>query len=196
MGVILLNMLSGHVPWPHARRTLVTFNQYLCDPQHFMNMLPISSETNDLLRAMLTTTPLTRISSREALDRFNAIPSLFREAGPQWTDAHREAWKLREEEAPTIRHVNKQGDHKIAGRQPQFDLLSGPPVHIVRCESVPPLSDGESGESSSMASTPGNSSFGWRSREGSHERGSKREKVGHKVKEMVDRFKACVLVSF
>lgn len=54
LGVILVNLICGRNPWKQACFDDETFREYLRNPDFLMDILPISQETNSLLKRIFT----------------------------------------------------------------------------------------------------------------------------------------------
>ncbi|RPD56082.1 kinase-like protein, partial [Lentinus tigrinus ALCF2SS1-7] len=60
LGLILLNMISGGLPWHRASLTSYNFSEFVQDPNYLLDCLPISREANSIIRRMLRVNPLIR----------------------------------------------------------------------------------------------------------------------------------------
>ncbi|KAJ7587219.1 kinase-like domain-containing protein [Mycena floridula] len=60
LGIILINILTGHNPWHIATSTDVEFASFIKDPEFLYKTLSISEGVHDILRPVLTMNPLAR----------------------------------------------------------------------------------------------------------------------------------------
>ncbi|KAI0754511.1 kinase-like domain-containing protein [Daedaleopsis nitida] len=76
LGLILVNMISGQMPWLHATRYNDTYCAFLADADFFLYSTPISKGANKILRRMLRENPRIRASApdiRKAVDRLETF---------------------------------------------------------------------------------------------------------------------------
>ena len=166
LALVLLNLLSARAPWPRALRVHPSYFAFSRDPLFLLELLPISNALNDLLRRMLRSSPLTRLSAAEAHAEFAAIPSggLFRDgAADAWTPALAEEWARRAPDAGMISDLRLSGKSPQAGEKAESGDGSGVPavparsLCLMRC-TPPDLCDSQSAKSSVMVPTPPNRS--------------------------------------
>ncbi|KAL1732599.1 kinase-like domain-containing protein [Schizophyllum commune] len=62
LGVILIAMSSGRLPWLRAELTDANFEAYITNPFYFVEVLPITNSVNAILRRIFRTRPEKRIS--------------------------------------------------------------------------------------------------------------------------------------
>ncbi|MCO5598696.1 hypothetical protein L7F22_052794 [Adiantum nelumboides] len=85
LGVILVNLICGRNPWKQACVDDETFREYLRNPDFLMDILPISKQTNSLLKRVFTVREDWRCSLAELrsmvhqVERFTATQSELRE---------------------------------------------------------------------------------------------------------------------
>lgn len=85
LGVILVNLICGRNPWKQACVDDETFREYLRNPDFLMDILPISKQTNALLKRVFTVREEWRCSLAELrtmvyeVDRFTATQAELHE---------------------------------------------------------------------------------------------------------------------
>jgi serine/threonine protein kinase len=85
LGVILVNLICGRNPWKQACVDDETFREYLRNPDFLMDILPISKQTNALLKRVFTVQEDWRCSLAELrtmvhqVERFTATQAEMRE---------------------------------------------------------------------------------------------------------------------
>lgn len=85
LGVILVNLICGRNPWKQACLSDETFREYLRNPDFLMDILPISQQTNALLKRIFTIRESWRCSLEELrsmvhqITRFTATNAELRE---------------------------------------------------------------------------------------------------------------------
>jgi serine/threonine protein kinase len=85
LGVILVNLICGRNPWKQACLSDETFREYLRNPDFLMDILPISQQTNALLKRIFTIRESWRCSVAELramvhqVTRFTATNAELRE---------------------------------------------------------------------------------------------------------------------
>ncbi|PKI83258.1 Serine/threonine protein kinase [Malassezia vespertilionis] len=62
LGIVLINLICGRNPWKQATLVDETFREYLRDPNFIMKILPISRDTNEVLKHILALYPENRYS--------------------------------------------------------------------------------------------------------------------------------------
>ncbi|KAF8576035.1 kinase-like protein [Ramaria rubella] len=88
LGVVLVNLACARNPWHKATEESGIYKQYLTDPNFLMQILPISSELNEVLKRMFTINPQARISLRDlrikvqAIKRFALTDEELKQASP------------------------------------------------------------------------------------------------------------------
>lgn len=88
LGVILINLICGRNPWKQASTQDETFREYLKDPDFIKKVLPISEETNAVLKRIFTFRSESRCSIRSLRRWVNAIPRLQATALELWHRHH------------------------------------------------------------------------------------------------------------
>ncbi|KAG8900844.1 hypothetical protein FRB99_005738 [Tulasnella sp. 403] len=78
LGVLLINFACGRNPWVRAHPTEDTFAAFTRDPNYLLSILPISSELNDLLKAIFDLDPFNRIGLDDVIDRVKRIDRRLR----------------------------------------------------------------------------------------------------------------------
>ncbi|KAI3627288.1 Serine/threonine protein kinase [Malassezia furfur] len=76
LGVILINLICGRNPWKQATMKDEIFREYVRDPDYLLKILPISPETNAVLKRIFTLRPELRCSIRDLRRWVHAIPRL------------------------------------------------------------------------------------------------------------------------
>ena len=61
LGVVLLNMVSGRVPWASASPYEPAYFAFVRDPHHLLDLYPVSPGLNRILRRMLRANPAIRM---------------------------------------------------------------------------------------------------------------------------------------
>lgn len=77
LGILLISMLTGMLPWDTPTLDNHHFQQYLTQPDFFTSFLPISQEAAVLLRRILVYKPLDRISLAELREEVDKIDTFF-----------------------------------------------------------------------------------------------------------------------
>ena len=88
LGVILINLICGRNPWKQATLDDEIFKEFVKDNDYIMKILPISQETNTVLKHIFTLQPETRCSLRSLRRRVNAIPRLQASSLEVWHRHH------------------------------------------------------------------------------------------------------------
>lgn len=106
LGVILVNLICGRNPWKQACVDDETFREYLRNPDFLMDILPISKQTNSLLKRVFTVREDWRCSLADLrsmvhqVERFTATQTELRErqrmARHAAQRAHQEAIRARQ----------------------------------------------------------------------------------------------------
>ncbi|KAG9006634.1 hypothetical protein FRB94_000560 [Tulasnella sp. JGI-2019a] len=87
LGVILVNLTCGRNPWKQAITTDETFHAYVADPNFLRKILPVSVQTNELLKRVFAINPQHRISIDELRKGIMAIES-FTMTEEEFISAH------------------------------------------------------------------------------------------------------------
>ncbi|KAE8262792.1 hypothetical protein A4X09_0g7387 [Tilletia walkeri] len=82
LGVILVNLVCGRNPWKQARVSDQTFVEYVRNPQVLLDILPISEDTNTILRRIFTLDAQDRCSVTE-LRRLVSSVRTFTASAPE-----------------------------------------------------------------------------------------------------------------
>ncbi|WFD29529.1 Serine/threonine protein kinase [Malassezia sp. CBS 17886] len=88
LGVILINLICGRNPWKQATPSDETFCEYLRNPDFIMHILPISDDTNAVLKRVFTVRPEARCSVRELRAWVRAIPRFCATNMEMWQRHH------------------------------------------------------------------------------------------------------------
>ncbi|KAJ7576970.1 kinase-like domain-containing protein [Mycena floridula] len=78
VGIILVNLLTGHSPWRMATRTDVQFASFIKDPDFLYKTLSISEGVSDILRPVLAMNPLARTSLSELRRQILAVDTFWK----------------------------------------------------------------------------------------------------------------------
>jgi serine/threonine protein kinase len=81
LGVILVNIVTGRNPWNQAHTSDVTFKAYLRNNNLLLDILPISTETNALLKNIFTLNPMSRITLPDFRSQLSNIRSFTSDLG-------------------------------------------------------------------------------------------------------------------
>ena len=73
LGVVLVNLACARNPWHKATEESGIYRDFLNNPNHLLNILPISVELNDILKRMFTINPQARISLWDLKKKIQAI---------------------------------------------------------------------------------------------------------------------------
>ncbi|KAI1788854.1 kinase-like protein [Ganoderma leucocontextum] len=79
LGIVLLSMLSGRVPWPTASPSEPAYADFVRDPRHLLDHFPISPGLNRILRRMLRVNPAIRMRLPDVRRAIAELDSLLRE---------------------------------------------------------------------------------------------------------------------
>ena len=78
LGIILLNLTTGRIPWKSATADDATYQAYLKDPDNFLpSVLPISEEFNDILVQVLEADWTARMSLIDLRDAVEGIGTFY-----------------------------------------------------------------------------------------------------------------------
>ncbi|CAD6899040.1 unnamed protein product [Tilletia caries] len=97
LGVILVNLVCGRNPWKQACVSDETFLEYVRNPQFLMDILPISEDTNAILRHIFTMRPEDRCSVAQLRKWIRSVGSFT--ATPSEMKRRQEQSKLRASQA-------------------------------------------------------------------------------------------------
>lgn len=75
LGVILINLVFGRNPWKQAYPRDETFSAYILNNDFLQTILPMSSELNEIIKAVFCLNPRKRISLKELEQRVLACGS-------------------------------------------------------------------------------------------------------------------------
>ena len=75
LGVILINLVFGRNPWKQAYPRDETFSAYILNNDFLQTILPMSSELNEIIKAVFCLNPRKRIGLAELEQRVLAIGS-------------------------------------------------------------------------------------------------------------------------
>ena len=78
LGLILLNMISGGVPWHRASPTSDTYSEFVDDPNYLLKCIPLSVGANRIIRRMLRANPLIRARPRDISAMIRELDSFWR----------------------------------------------------------------------------------------------------------------------
>lgn len=90
MGVILVNLTCGRNPWKEASLTDDTFAAYVREPDFLKTILPISEQTNYILKKIFTIEPSQRISLEDLKEKIKLVTK-FTLTPQQLKHAHKAA---------------------------------------------------------------------------------------------------------
>ena len=81
LGIVLLNMVSGRVPWPCACTFEAAFFDFVRDPDHLLHddYFPVSPGLNRVIRRMLRQNPATRMGLDEVRAAVEELDAMLRE---------------------------------------------------------------------------------------------------------------------
>jgi len=78
LGIILLNLTTGHSPWNSATLDDATYEAYLMDPNNFLtSALPISDKLNDVMVWILKTDWTAQMSLVDFRDAVESIGTFY-----------------------------------------------------------------------------------------------------------------------
>jgi serine/threonine protein kinase len=77
LGVILVNMITGHAPWTLARPDDERFKAYTQHPDYLYHVLPISAGANALLKRIFTLDAFDRITLPELRNEIMRLNTFF-----------------------------------------------------------------------------------------------------------------------
>ncbi|KAI5897527.1 kinase-like protein [Schizophyllum commune H4-8] len=77
LGVILIAMSSGRLPWLRAELTDANFEAYITNPFYFVEVLPITNSVNAILRRIFRTRPEKRISIGQLKEAVMNLDTLY-----------------------------------------------------------------------------------------------------------------------
>ncbi|KAI0718160.1 hypothetical protein C8T65DRAFT_725854 [Cerioporus squamosus] len=90
LGLILLNMISGGIPWRRASRTSDTYTEFVDDPNYLLKCVPLSHGANRIIRRMLRANPLIRANISDVSAMIMELDTFWRpydEPAPtEWDD--------------------------------------------------------------------------------------------------------------
>ncbi|TFK93271.1 kinase-like protein, partial [Polyporus arcularius HHB13444] len=78
LGLILLNMVSGGIPWRRASRISDTFAEFVDDPNYLLQCIPLSTGANRIIRRMLRANPLIRANIADVRAMILELDSFWR----------------------------------------------------------------------------------------------------------------------
>lgn len=131
LGVILVNLICGRNPWKQACVDDETFREYLRNPDFLMDILPISKQTNSLLKRVFTVREDWRCSLAELrstvhqVERFTATQAELRErqrmARHAAQRARQEAVRARQAAEEARRYAEIRHGVEDVYQQPSFN---------------------------------------------------------------------------
>lgn len=175
LGVILVNLICGRNPWKQASVDDETFREYLRNPDFLMEILPISRQTNELLKRVFTIREDWRCSLADLramvhqVSRFTATQSEIQErhriARHAAQRARQEAARAKAAEDARFEAEKRHGVHQMLQKnaffcsasletavdvaQPQLQQQSVK-QYVQQQQPGPPSSAGESTKASSL----------------------------------------------
>ncbi len=86
LGIVLLGMLSGCVPWPSASPYEPGYADFVRDPHHLLDRFPITPGLNRILRRMLRVNPAIRMRLPEVREAIAGLEALLRDVPEKEAD--------------------------------------------------------------------------------------------------------------
>ncbi|KAI0777739.1 kinase-like domain-containing protein [Trametes elegans] len=101
LGVILLNMVTGHIPWMKATLDDKGFRSFLEEEKWLRHFFPISKGLNNILRRIFTIVPKDALSLAEIRREVRNLDSFYMSAVERATTASKDALFMWEWYAPS-----------------------------------------------------------------------------------------------
>ena len=77
LGIILVNLVAGRNPWVYAHSSDKSYCNYLANPNFMREVLPVSEETQDILRGVLHPDPVARWTLQELRKHILEVETFF-----------------------------------------------------------------------------------------------------------------------
>ncbi|KAI0045140.1 kinase-like protein [Auriscalpium vulgare] len=139
LGVIFVNLLSGHGPWIAATTEDKFFNAFLRDPMYLHTMMPISLEVNSMLSRMFELNPFRRGSLADLRAEVLGMSTFYCADADDWI-ANASAKRKIPARQPTVGPVEIITEQDLADGVSSGHKTAPPVIPVSDCDVTHPSS--------------------------------------------------------